>query len=282
MYPANFFGLFPAFPRSATVFVAMSFDPGFDHRWSSVIRPAIEELSIDGKPLQAVRVDARVVGDSILTEILDGIRSAQLIFADVTSMGTLDARPVRNGNVMYEVGLAHAVRLPEEVLLFRSDRDTLLFDTSHIRVNSYSPDQDSAQAKEQVLGAFQSALREIDLKRHLAVSAVADSLDAASFEILIKCQEDGRYAHPPRQNYGQAMAAVSLEAALQRLLAAGVLAAKFQLPEVPNPEDLRDAPARAMVEYRKTRLGEAVFAEVATRVNRSLNLQTSPNDRPAE
>jgi hypothetical protein len=277
MYPANFFGLFPAFPRSATIFVAMSFDPRFDHRWSSVIRPAIEELSIDGKAFQAVRVDARVVGDSILTEILDGIRSAQLIFADVTSMGTIDTRAVRNGNVMYEVGLAHAVRLPEEVLLFRSDRDALLFDTSHIRVNSYSPDQDDTQAKTQVLDAFHSALREIDLKRHLAVAAVADSLDAASFEILIKCQQDGRYVHPPRQNYGQAMAAVSLEAALQRLLTAGVLGTSFRLPEVSRPEELRDAEAREMVEYRKTRFGDAVFDEVATRVNRSLNLKPSPS-----
>jgi len=119
MYPAHFYGLFPAFPRNKTVFVAMSFDQQFDRRWTEVIEPAIQDIVIDGTPLKAIRVNSRIVGDSILTEILSGIGTAQVILADISSIGTLDDRPVRNGNVMYEIGLAHATRLPEEVLLFR-------------------------------------------------------------------------------------------------------------------------------------------------------------------
>jgi hypothetical protein len=45
MYPANYFGLFPPFPRENTVFVAMSFDPRFQTRWSNVIVPRHSECS---------------------------------------------------------------------------------------------------------------------------------------------------------------------------------------------------------------------------------------------
>ena len=63
---------------------------------------------------------------------MDGITSSRLFLADVTSIGKRDDVPIRNGNVMYEIGLAHAVRLPEEVLLFRSDSDRLLFDLANV------------------------------------------------------------------------------------------------------------------------------------------------------
>ena len=129
MYPNNYFSLFPAFPRSDTVFVAMSFASKFDQRWQKVLAPAISSVTVSGNKLKAERVDTSRIGDSILTELLTHIRSARLIVGDVTSLGILDDRPIRNGNVMYEIGIAHAVRLPEEVLLFRSDSDHLEFRT---------------------------------------------------------------------------------------------------------------------------------------------------------
>ena len=42
MYPANYYALFPAFPRVSSVFVAMSFDSRFVPRWENVIKPAIQ------------------------------------------------------------------------------------------------------------------------------------------------------------------------------------------------------------------------------------------------
>jgi len=138
MYPASLFDLFPPFPREEKVFIAMSFDPRFDHRWRDVIAPAIRNVLVHGTPLEPVRVDMRRVSDSILTEILTGITNSRLIFADVTTIGAVDGRPVRNGNVLYEVGIAHAVRLAEEVILFRSDNDPLLFDMANVRVNFIS------------------------------------------------------------------------------------------------------------------------------------------------
>jgi hypothetical protein len=100
----------------------MSFDPAFDARWSTVLQPALKCVVLEnGIPLDPFRVDLSRSSDAILTEVLQAIADSAVIIADITALHELNRRPVRNGNVMYEVGLAHAARLPEEVLLFRSD-----------------------------------------------------------------------------------------------------------------------------------------------------------------
>ncbi len=150
MYPAQFFGLFPSFPQENKVFVAMGFDKQFQSRWEQVIKPSIVEIG-----LEPYRVDPSRISDSILTEILSGIGKSRLIFADVS----VDSKGVRNGNVMYEVGIAHAMRQPQEVVLFRSDKEKLLFDIANIRVNTYDPDGDPKGAGRSVKGALSETLR---------------------------------------------------------------------------------------------------------------------------
>ena len=172
MYPANFFGLFPPFPREKKVFVAMSFDNTFQRRWNEVIRPAVSEIELDGVSLEPVRVDVRSISDSIVTEILQGMAHHLVVFADVTTIAYVGDKPIRNANVLYEVGLAHAIRLPEEVILFRSDEDQLIFDITNVRVNSYDPDADPSTARELVIDSITNALKEIDLKRHHLCAAL--------------------------------------------------------------------------------------------------------------
>lgn len=262
MFPANYYALFPAFPRTLSVFVAMSFDSRFSLRWENVIRPAIECISVDNQPLKPVRVDARVVGDSILTEILHGIGTARVVLADITSVGTLDGRPVRNGNVMYEVGIAHAARLPEEVLLFRSDTDSLLFDTSHTRVNHYRPDESADESKRTVTEAIRQAIREVDLRRHLIVKAAADALDYPCIQLLSECKTTASVPHPKSETMGDALTAITRESAIQRLLAVGLLRAR---PHVPSALGVGGGHASSLVRYEITQFGEAVLAEFGAR-----------------
>ena len=223
MYPAHLFALFPPFPREEKVFVAMSFDARFEPRWNNVIAPAIGKVLINGKRLEPVRVDARKVSDSILTEILSGISDCRLIFADITTIGHLNETPIRNGNVMYEVGLAQAVRLPEEVLLYRSDNDRLLFDTANIRVNTYSPDDAPEKARTQLADALIAALREIDLRKHLAVKKASEALDYPSWWLLAQSQSKDGVVHPTMRNMGEALGNASRAAAIARLLEIGAL-----------------------------------------------------------
>lgn len=261
MYPANYFGLFPPFPRQDTVFVAMSFDPRFDQRWSVVIEPGIRNVQVNGKNLEPVRVDARRISDSILTEILSGISSSRLFLADVTTLGRMDGRPIRNGNVMYEVGIAHAVRLPEEVLLFRSDSDSLLFDVANVRVNSYSPDERPDEARAWVSDSIVAALREMDIRRSLAVGRAAESLDFPSWWLLAETQAGKGISHPEMKTMGQALGNASRAAAIQRLLELGAIRTSYLALTPEKFEEIKNSTATDILTYQCTEFGEAVFKE---------------------
>jgi hypothetical protein len=134
MYPQAFLQAFWRMEIRPTVFVAMSFSPEYQARFEQVIAPAIRSVEHDGQRLAPLRVDLSRTGDSILTDILDGIAHSQLVLADVSSVGrdSKSGHPYRNGNVMYEVGIALACRHPSEVFLVRDDSDKFLFDLSAI------------------------------------------------------------------------------------------------------------------------------------------------------
>lgn len=180
MYPLDVFNLFPPFPRNDNVFVAMSFDKKFNNRWENVIEPAIREVG-----LNPFRIDKRTISDSIVTEIVSGIANCRLFFADVTAFGKYDDRPLRNENVLYEVGIAHSHRLAEEVILFRSDNYNLMFDLANIRVNPYDPDGKPEEAKKLIKEALNSALDEIVLQKHFSVQRVVDSLSFDCIQLIL-------------------------------------------------------------------------------------------------
>jgi len=100
----------------------------------------VRRVKVQGKALEPYRVDLRKASDSVLTEILEGISRCRFFLADITVVGELDGRPVRNANVLYEVGLAHATRLPVAVPRLRSDDKGLLFDVMNVPVLEYHPD----------------------------------------------------------------------------------------------------------------------------------------------
>lgn len=189
MYPCTFYNLFPPFPRDNHVFVAMTFNEKFTHRWENIIKPAVEAVSLPDSPgdkLEAYRVDKRVVSDSIITEIISGIGNCRLFFADVSTVDYLrEGYPIRNENVLYEVGIAHSRRLAEEVVLFRSDNDRLMFDLANIRVNPYDPEGDPERAILLVKEALESAIKEIDLQRHLSVQQAVNSLTFDCIQLLL-------------------------------------------------------------------------------------------------
>lgn len=190
MYPLDVFNLFPPFPRNNYVFVAMDFDERFEERWEEVIKPAVRNFPVDGsvneKQLEPYRVDMSKASESIITEIIYSISNCFLFFADVTTIGRLKKKPIRNSNVMYEIGLAHAVRLPAEVILFRSDNDPIAFDINSVRVNRYDPDKKKDVARDLVTEALKSAKKELELQRLFSVQKAVNSLTIDSRECLHK------------------------------------------------------------------------------------------------
>ena len=134
MHPQTYLKTFWRLELRPEVFVAMSFAPQYQQRFAKVIGPAIESIKVDGVPLKPRRVDISKSGDSILTEISDGIAHSRLVLADVSSIGkdSVTGQHYRNGNVLYEVGLALSCRHSSEVLLIRDDHDTFPFDVSTV------------------------------------------------------------------------------------------------------------------------------------------------------
>jgi len=174
---------------------------------------------------------------------------------------------------MYEVGLAHAVRLPEEVIIFRSDEDHLPFDTTNIRVNrTYSPDKNQDEAREHIVSAICSTLREIDLRRNFAVQQVADSLDFPSIMMLTKCQNE-TVQRPSTRTMGEALSAVSIASSIQRLLEIGLLAVEYRSLDLAEEQMNEHEHIFAnFMPYRCTAFGNAVFREISSRLTKKTKL----------
>jgi len=261
MYPRDYFALFPPFPREDTVFVAMSFDRRFAHRWSAVIEPGVRHVRTNGRALEPVRVDARRISNSIVTEILAGIARSRLILADITTLEYMADTPIRNGNVMYEVGIAHALRLPEEVLLFRSDDDHLLFDVSNVRVNKYAPDEKPDEARILVSDSIVEALRELDLRRGLAVAKAVESLDLPCWRLLARVQKGKKIQHPEPKTVGEAITAARDSAAIQHLLELGAIRASYLDLTAATYQAIKSSHDKHFLTYECTEFGEALFLE---------------------
>lgn len=167
------------------VFVAMAFDKRFDERFEKVIKPAIEAETFSGIALSAYRVDNSRTGDSILTDIIDGIAHSRLVLADVSVIdeGRFTQTPVRNGNVMYEVGVALACRNPSDVLLIRDDTKRFLFDVSTIPYMEIDF-SDTGTAVESLREAISGRLHASDLLNDARIQIAAQTLTEDEIRIL--------------------------------------------------------------------------------------------------
>jgi hypothetical protein len=204
------------------VFVAMSFAERFDRRFEDVIKPAIEGAPINGLNLKAYRVDISKSGDSILSEIADGIAHSYLVLADVSTIdvGKYSDKPIRNSNVLYEVGIALACRSPEEVLLVRDDKDSMLFDTStipHLQVDFSLEDE----ARRKLYDALSDRARERDISKDARVQIALTRLTPDDLAILQRLSNlqpgksmDLRYS----DQEGQKALSIPTQAALTNLL----------------------------------------------------------------
>jgi hypothetical protein len=168
----------------------MSFAPQYRARFKDVIAPAIQSVLVDGSRLEPYRVDVSKSGDSILTDISDGIAHSRLVLADVSSVGkdSISGQPYRNANVMYEVGVALACRHPSEVLLIRDDHDKFLFDVS--TVPHVTLDFTNRNAAVKILAEYLlSRVREQNFVNDARVKIAISSLSAEEILLLKQTRE---------------------------------------------------------------------------------------------
>lgn len=181
MYPKIYIDLFRPANKTDEVFVAMPFASKFETRWKEIFEPAISSSKM--KPY---RTKEMLVSDSIPINILEGISKARLLMFDISN----EKGKKPNPNVMYELGIAHAARLPEEVIILRDARsEKSPFDISHLRWNTFSP-ENSKESTRILKDLIENAKKQIDLTKDVMVKNAISSLDIDMFSFLEVAREN--------------------------------------------------------------------------------------------
>lgn len=242
MYPRDYFETYWRPEIRQEVFVAMPFHDEFNSIWNDCVKPAIDNDI--PSPIKARRVDATILSGSIITDILDGIAHAKLLLADISVATTGKWAGQRNGNVMYEVGLAHAVRQSTEILLIRSDDEPINFDVAHINIHNYdSKDIDATRLK--ITNLVNDLLKQIEQEKSLLVTKAIDGLDSDAIRYIKDYGVQGPFGGPEPKTMGEQLISITNKAALARLQHLGIVKCYMQ-------------PASPVPAYRLTNFGMAV------------------------
>jgi len=105
-------------------FVVMPFASTYNTEYERIIRPAVETVE-----LACVRANEIYSKPQITADIWKSLRSARIVIAELTG---------RNSNVLYEVGLAHALGKP--VIIITRNEDDVPFDLKALRYLYYNID----------------------------------------------------------------------------------------------------------------------------------------------
>jgi hypothetical protein len=148
-----------------TCFVAMPFALDFRSEYDKVIRPAIESAG-----LKAVRGDEVYTRQSVLADVWLGIRKSLAVVAELTG---------RNQNVMYEVGLAHAIGKP--IILLTRDEDDVPFNLRALRRTFYKVNEPDwgTYLQEEISGKLRTIVDNPSLRVYLEGVEVEESLPDA-------------------------------------------------------------------------------------------------------
>jgi hypothetical protein len=230
MHPNAYLKTFWQLDLKPQIFVAMSFSEEYRVRYEKVIAPAISGILIGGAALAPYRVDNSKTGDSILTDIVDGVAHSRMVLADVSSIGkdSKTGHPYRNGNVMYEVGIALACRQPADVLLVRDDTDKFLFDVStvpHMHLDFVDIDKARFALQTELIARLREQCYVADARVKLAIASLSNQ------ELILLSELE---ATPEDQIRGWNVGGTVLstfEAAIMRLLDKRLVTLVGQFPE---------------------------------------------------
>ena len=129
-------------PEALRAFVLMPFDEDFEAVYSELIKGPLEAHGFE-----VSRADSLLNQRSVLADVISGIASADLIVADASGL---------NPNVLYEMGLAHALGKP--TVMVTQNIEELPFDLRPYRANEYSTRFNEADELANTLGEIGGAM----------------------------------------------------------------------------------------------------------------------------
>jgi hypothetical protein len=124
-YPADFFKTGQIRRKAGHCFVLMPFRKDLDEIFDTV-KDVVESPPWN---FTCKRADDFFAGGHIMATVLRGIAEAEFIVADLTD---------RNPNVFYELGIAHTVKRPEEIIFLAQSTDAIPFDLQPFRCIVYA------------------------------------------------------------------------------------------------------------------------------------------------
>lgn len=183
MYPKKFWSEFRLSKWPNEIFVGMWFEENnVKKRYGNIIQKAIEQTNLKPCFLKDI-----ITGDSISIDIMTGIIECKLVLFDISPMNN-DVYG-RNSNVMYELGLAHTWRNPEEVIVIRDDDGKLPFDIQQMGVIKYNL-QDEQESIEDIKKTILFRLDQIGKIQNSMIRKAAESLSIEAHNVLM--QSKGR------------------------------------------------------------------------------------------
>lgn len=201
MHPKKFWNEFRLLKWSNETFVGMWFDDdNVSMRYTSIIEKAISQTSLKPRFLKEI-----MTGDSIPIDIMKGIIECKLVIFDISPIAKIGDDYVRNSNVMYELGLAHTWRNPEEVIVLRDDNGNLPFDVSQMGVVHYDL-TDKETAIEKIKKTILFRLGQIDKIQRSMVRKAAESLNIQAYNLLILSK--GKIFHDATLDANQKLLAI--------------------------------------------------------------------------
>lgn len=151
-------------------FVVMPFASLFEREYSRVIKPAVESAG-----LVCVRGDEIYSEQSIVQDIWKSLRACRVVVAELSG---------RNPNVMYEVGLAHALGKP--IILLTRNQEDVPFDLKSLRYVYYDTDNPEwgTDLRTELIRSLGRVLESPSLSGHLNEVKVETTLPATPAKAL--------------------------------------------------------------------------------------------------
>lgn len=188
MYAKYFFERFWTGDQKNELFVCMPFHDSFDNKFINIISPSAKKAGFE----KAERVKEDWEANVITDRIFDGIANSKMVLFDLTDDPKSPCQFSKqvNGNVLYELGIANAIREPEDILLIRESSSVKLpFDISGLNINIY----DGGLEIDWLSNKLHKALEDQKWYKSRRVKVAAESIDEFGFEIMcqIGCRPPG-------------------------------------------------------------------------------------------
>jgi len=175
MYPKYFFENYWASKQKNQLFVCMPFHNNLDEKFLQIDKVA-RKLGFDC----AKRLKEGLIANDLLQEILDGIGNSRTLLFDLSD----DPKSGHaNDNVIYELGVATAIREPEDILLIREKSENEIpFNINHLRCNMYSGNLDDDWL-EKILKII---TENQDWSKSKRIDTTAKTIDSFGYKLMIR------------------------------------------------------------------------------------------------